>query len=48
MLLSVFIGDPYIAQQPLNMFAVKDVSEEHLVSGQGFPEVGGGGGKIKK
>ena len=39
-LLSVFIGDPYVAQEPLHVFAVKYVSEEHLVSGQSFPEGG--------
>lgn len=37
-LLGCFVADPHVAQQPLDMFAVKNVSEQHLVSRQRFPE----------
>lgn len=35
--LEVFVADPDIAQQPLHVFAVKHVSEKHLVPRQCFP-----------
>lgn len=36
-LLSCFIADPHITEQPFHMLAVEHVPEEHLVSCQGFP-----------
>lgn len=33
----VFVADPHVAQQPLDMFAGKHVSEQHLVPRQCFP-----------
>lgn len=35
--MEVLVADPDVAQQPLDVFAVKHVSEEHLVASQGFP-----------
>lgn len=35
--MEVLVADPDVAQQPLHVFAVKHVSEEHLVACQGFP-----------
>lgn len=36
-LLEVFVADPDVAQQPLYVFAVKHVAEQHLVARQRFP-----------
>lgn len=41
--MGVLVADPDVAQQPLNVFAVKHVSEQHLVACQGFPGEGGRG-----
>lgn len=35
--LEVLVADPHVAQQPLHVFAVKQVTEQHLVPRQGFP-----------
>lgn len=40
--MEVLVADPDVAEQPLDVFAVKHVSEQHLVASQRFP---GGGGR---
>lgn len=46
--MEVLVADPDVAEQPLDVFAVKHVSEQHLVASQGFPgERGGGEGSVK-
>lgn len=39
--MKVLVADPDVAEQPLDVFAVKHVSEQHLVASQGFPGDGG-------
>lgn len=37
-LLEIFVADPHVAQQPLNVFTIEHVSEQHLVPRKRFSE----------
>lgn len=38
--MEVLVADPDVAQQPLDVLAVKHVPEQHLVACEGFPGEG--------